>query len=197
MRELLLSRNKDARAISMVCGAPRASSFPSSDRRERRDQTVRCWRGKRGAEQARCVRAQAKRVITYGAIKNEESYTLELTEENVETVLDEVKRKKKKNVSIFLLLWLPAAPTVFSFFLSFQAGFFGRKYLIPALTPWTLLLALTPRRNLGPSIFDGRRRERGTCGDRWPNSETETYGELLFLQKAFCLVPTTTYRPDC
>jgi len=52
---------------------------------------VRCWRGKRGAEQARCVRAQAKRVITYGAIKNEESYTLELTEENVETVLDEVR----------------------------------------------------------------------------------------------------------
>ena len=120
MRELLLSRNKDARAISMVCGAPRASSFPSSDRRERRDQTVRCWRGKRGAEQARCVRAQAKRVITYGAIKNEESYTLELTEENVETVLDEVKRKKKKR--FYLSFTVASCGSHCFFFLSFFSG---------------------------------------------------------------------------
>ena len=126
MRELLLSRNKDARAISMVCGAPRASSFPSSDRRERRDQTVRCWRGKRGAEQARCVRAQAKRVITYGAIKNEESYTLELTEENVETVLDEVKRKKKKTFLSFFYCGFLRLPLFFlSFFLFRQAFLAG------------------------------------------------------------------------
>jgi len=30
-------------------------------------------------------------MVVYGAIKNEDSYTLELTEENVETVLDEVR----------------------------------------------------------------------------------------------------------
>ena len=36
------------------------------------------------------VRSKAHAMVVYGAIKNEDSYTLELTEENVETVLDEV-----------------------------------------------------------------------------------------------------------
>mmetsp|Transcript_12264 Transcript_12264/g.31801 ORF Transcript_12264/g.31801 Transcript_12264/m.31801 type:complete len:229 (-) Transcript_12264:84-770(-) len=35
--------------------------------------------------------ARLSRAAVYGAVKNEESYTLELTEENVETVLDEVR----------------------------------------------------------------------------------------------------------
>ena len=46
---------------------------------------------RRQTRRADAVRVQARRLITYGAIKNEESYTLELTEDNVETVLDEVK----------------------------------------------------------------------------------------------------------
>lgn len=37
------------------------------------------------------VRSKAHAMVVYGAIKNEDSYTLELTEENVETVLDEVR----------------------------------------------------------------------------------------------------------
>ena len=35
--------------------------------------------------------ARLSRAAVYGAVQNEESYTLELTEENVETVLDEVR----------------------------------------------------------------------------------------------------------
>merc|ERR1711904_221124 len=37
------------------------------------------------------VRSKAHAMVVYGAIKNEDSYTLELTEENVETVLDDVR----------------------------------------------------------------------------------------------------------
>ena len=45
----------------------------------------------RRARERWAFEAKSSRVV-YGAIKNEESYTLELTEENVETVLDEVRR---------------------------------------------------------------------------------------------------------
>merc|ERR1719460_467163 len=44
----------------------------------------------RRARERWAFEAKSSRVV-YGAIKNEESYTLELTEENVETVLDEVR----------------------------------------------------------------------------------------------------------
>ena len=54
-----------------------------------RSASLRAGRGRR--KRGPTAAPAASRGVVYGAIKNEDFYTLELTEENVETVLDEVR----------------------------------------------------------------------------------------------------------
>jgi Fe-S cluster biogenesis protein NfuA len=88
MRQVLSRQQLYARATSLGCGPRRERKQTVGDVRGalRREEPSR-----RLARRADVVRVQARRLITYGAIKNEGSYTLELTEDNVETVLDEVR----------------------------------------------------------------------------------------------------------
>ena len=93
--KIRMAKVKGARTNTPARASAHGPAVASFSRRTARrtvgqNNEVRKTTGRTARGAVRVLQASKHHVI-YGAIKNEESYTLELTEENVETVLDDVR----------------------------------------------------------------------------------------------------------